>query len=273
MTDYQKYSGAGNKFLIADAVNNDFEYDSHTVRELINSDGNHVFDGVIFVGKSGRGDFKMNYYNKDGTDNALCGNGLRCTAQFIKDNDLASENNLTLEAVDSLYNCTFNSDGTIKVSFPPPNYINPNISLKVHFASWWEDLKCAYVNVGSPHIVVFIEDILKPKVSSLEEVDVLKWGKNIRMHKELMPEGANVNFVHTKQKEIEIRSFERGVEGETLACGTGAVASAIISFINKGLNPPVKVLTRSGDYLVVDFEEKNGEFVSLSLSGPATKLS
>jgi diaminopimelate epimerase len=214
----------------------------------------------------------MNYYNKDGTGNALCGNGLRCTAQFIKDNSLAPADKLTLEAVDNLYNCTFNPDGTIKVFFPPPNYINPGISLKVHFATWWENLNCAYVNVGSPHIVVFIEDIHKPKVNSLEEVEVEKWGRNLRMHRELMPEGANINFVHVKQNQIEIRSYERGVEGETLACGTGAVASAIISFINKGLNPHIKVLTRSGDYLVVDFEEKNGEFINLSLSGPAVRI-
>ena len=269
----QKYSGAGNKFIIINDLEGELKDLEARVIELISHDTN--MDGVIFLQSSSVADFKMNYFNKDGTGNALCGNGLRCVVKYISDNNISLKKNLSIEAVSEIYDCQICEDGLISVSFPPPVKVKTNFKLKVHFMDWWELLNCSYVDCGSPHIVVFIDEIEKPKVKDLEEVNIVEWGRNIRMHKDLMPEGANVNFVKiiSKEKaELEIRSYERGVEGETLACGTGAVSAAIIFYSLKNQTTPVKILTRSGELLIVDLKVKDKKFIGMNLTGNAERM-
>lgn len=270
----QKYSGAGNKFIMLNNLDNSYTEFEKTVTDLTSQKDNSETDGVIFVEKSDKADFKMNYYNKDGTGNALCGNGLRCTFRYIFDNGISKNTNLKIEAVSEIYDCKLNDDGLISVTFPPPVKVKTNFKLKVHFQEWWEMLNCSYVDCGSPHIVVFIDEIEKPKVESLDEVKITEWGRNIRMHKDLMPEGANVNFVKVVDKEkgkLEIRSYERGVEGETLACGTGAISSALIFYILRNPVKPIKLLTKSGEYLIVDFNIDDKKLMSVVLTGQAVK--
>ena len=271
----QKYSGAGNKFIIIDNLKNEITDREKKTVELCSSENNNEIDGVIYVENSDNSDFKMNYYNRDGTGNALCGNGLRCTVKFINDNKISDKTELKIEAVSEIYECIKLPDGRITVSFPPPEKVKTNFKLKVHFQEWWELLNCSYVDCGSPHIVVFIDEIEKPKVNNLDEVNIMEWGRNIRMHKDLMPEGANVNFVKEKSKdenEIEIRSYERGVEGETLACGTGALSSALIYFILRNQKDEVKILTRSGEYLNVRFDIENRKLKKMYLTGNAVRI-
>ena len=239
----QKYSGAGNKFIILNNLSGQITDRKNEVIKFC-KDAPEM-DGVIFVEKSLTGDFKMNYFNKDGTGDALCGNGLRCTVKYIEENKLSA------------------------------NIVKTNFKLKVHFQEWWELLNSSFVDCGSPHVVVFIDEIEKPVVKSLEEVNINEWGKNIRMHKDLMPEGANVNFVKVisgDEGELEIRSYERGVEGETLACGTGAISSAIIFYILKKQVKPVKVLTKSGEYLIVDFIISGKKIIGIKLTGKAERI-
>lgn len=267
----QKYSGAGNKFFMLDNLNGSVKDYSDTVLKLTAED--NETDGVIFLEKSDIADFKMNYYNRDGTGDSLCGNGLRCTMRFINDNKISEKDELNIEAVSKIYVCKNTTDGQISVSFPPPEKIKTNFKLKVHFQEWWELLNCSYVDCGSPHIVIFIDEIEKPAVNKLDEVNINEWGRNIRMHKDLMPEGANVNFVKvTSENEIEIRSYERGVERETLACGTGAISSAIIFYILRNQFKPVKVLTKSGEYLTVDFDFENKKLTEVRLTGSAVRI-
>lgn len=143
---------------------------------------------------------------------------------------------------------------------PDPAAINPSFKLKVNFGEWWEELECAYVDCGSPHIVVLLDDIQKPVVNNLGEVNIEEWGRNIRMHRDLMPEGANVNFVKVvSEDEIHTRTFERGVERETLSSGTGSISSAIISYIKRNVIAPVKVLPKYGEYITIDFTEEDGK--------------
>jgi diaminopimelate epimerase len=268
----QKYSGAGNKFIILNNLNRVFNNHRDVVLDLISVDIEP--DGVIFVEKSDIADFKMNYFNKDGTGEALCGNGLRCTVKYIWDNELSTNDSLSIEAVSEIYNCSKTEDGQISVSFPPPAIVKTNFKLKVHFQKWWELLNCSYVDCGSPHIVVFIDEIEKPKINELDEINLLEWGRNIRMHKDLMPEGANVNFVKVTSEEkgeLEIRSYERGVEGETLACGTGAISTAVIFYILRNQFKPVKLLTKSGEYLIVDLEIEDKKLLGLKLTGNAER--
>lgn len=269
----QKYSGAGNKFIMINDPDRKIKDHSELVIKLTSED--IEMDGVIFIESSGIADFKMNYYNRDGTGNALCGNGLRCTVKYILDNNLSDKKNLTLEAVSEIYECEFLENGLISVLFPPPVKVKTNFKLKVHFQEWWELLNCSYVDCGSPHIVVFIDEIEKPKVNDLNEIKINEWGRNIRMHKDLMPEGANVNFVKIiseKTGELEIRSYERGVEGETLACGTGAISSAVIFYILRNRVKPVKLLTRSGESLFVDLNIEDKKLTGLILTGNAVKI-
>jgi diaminopimelate epimerase len=273
--DYKKYSGSGNTFIILENLDGSIKNHREVVLDLINQNGNDKFDGVIFVEESDIADFHMNYFNKDGTGNALCGNGLRCTAKFINDIKLSDKTTLTLEAVSKIYECKNLENGLISVNFPPPNEIKLKFNLKVQFIEWWQKLKVHFVDVGSPHIVIFIKDIQNPVIMHLYEVDINKWGKNIRMHKDLMPEGANVNFVELKsyeRSELEIRSYERGVEGETLACGTGAISTAIVAYLLYDIIPPVNILTKSGEYLNIDFIVENGNIKNLSLTGNAIEI-
>ena len=269
----QKYSGAGNKFVMVNNLNGDYKDYENIVLELVSQ--NTEADGVIFLEKSSAADFKMNYYNKDGTGNALCGNGLRCTMKFINDNKISNADALKIEAVSKIYFCENSAGGQISVSFPPPEKIKTNFKLKVHFMEWWELLNCSYVDCGSPHIVVFIDEIEKPSVKHLDEVNISEWGRNIRMHRDLMPEGANVNFVKVISKEkgeLEIRSYERGVEGETLACGTGAISSAVVFYILRYQFNPIKILTRSGEYLSVELVIKEKKLTGLKLIGNAERI-
>lgn len=271
----QKYSGAGNKFIMLDNTEMVLTEYEKIVSELTSKEENKDTDGVIFVEKSDTADFKMNYFNKDGTGNALCGNGLRCTFKYISDNNLSDKVKMKIEAISNIYDCENSGGGIISVTFPPPEKIKTNFKLKVHFQEWWELLNCSFVNCGSPHIVVFIDEIEKPKVNSLDEINIFDWGRNIRMHKDLMPEGANVNFVKVTDQEtgeLEIRSYERGVEGETLACGTGAISSALIFYILRKQTKPVKLLTRSGEFLRVDFGIENNKLSEVILSGNAVRL-
>jgi len=273
--EYRKYSGAGNTFLMVNNLEGKIDNHKDKVIELIGINGNENFDGVIFVESSDIADFHMNYYNKDGTGNALCGNGLRCTAKYIADENLSGNRVLTLEAVSKIYKSELLEDDNIKISFPPPNLVKLNFNLRVQFTEWWQTLRVHFADVGSPHIVVYIKDIKQPLIQNLYEVHINDWGRNIRMHKDLMPDGANVNFAQLlsyENSELEIRSYERGVEGETLACGTGAISTAIISYMVYDIKPPVKILTKSREYLTVDFEEENGLIKNLTLAGKAALM-
>ena len=275
MVEFQRYSGAGNDFLMVNNLSGELTNHREIVLDLISQDGNNKFDGVIFVEDSDISDFCMNYYNKDGTGNALCGNGLRCITKYIEDNNLSDKKLLTIEAVSKIFKSEILENGLIRIDFPPPEKIKLKFKLKVHFSEWWQLLTAHYADVGSPHIVVFIKDIEIPLMKHVYEVNVNEWGRNIRMHKDLMPEGANVNFVEIisyERSELSIRSFERGVEAETLACGTGALSAAIISYAIYDFVTPIKVMTQSGEYLTVDFEVVEGKIRNLSLTGSARKM-
>jgi diaminopimelate epimerase len=273
--DIQKYTGAGNDFLMLNNLDNSLTDYQIITKSLISLDGNTNLDGVIFVEKSQSADFKMNYYNKDGTGNALCGNGLRATIRYLCDNNFSVKNTISLEAVNKIFTCRLQNDGLISVNFPPPDKIKFKFKLKVHFIEWWEMLSVSYLDVGSPHIIVFIEDIEKPKIKSIDEVNIIEWGRNIRMHKDLMPEGANVNFIEVVSSDegiLKIRSYERGVEGETLACGTGALSAAIAAHVIKNVKKPVKLLTKSGEYLTVNFNISDNLIKDLYLTGTAKRI-
>jgi diaminopimelate epimerase len=272
--NYTKYSGAGNDFLIINNLDDKIVDRSQMTIDLVSRE-QHRFDGVIYLEESEIADFKMNYFNRDGSGDALCGNGLRCTAQYINDNKLSGNSEMTIEGVGKIFSAKLIGNNIVSIEFPPPVKIKLKFKLKVQFIEWWQLINCSYVDIGSPHAVIFIDDIEKPNVKDINDIPVDEWGRNVRMHNDFAPEGVNAQFVQIlseENSEIALRSFERGVEGETLACGTGAISSAIVSFALRELKPPVKVHTKSGSVLTVDFKIIETKIRSLTLTGPAVRF-
>ena len=185
--EYQKYSGAGNDFLILNNLKDSIVDYSQMTIDLVSRERNN-FDGVIFVEESDIADFKMNYYNRDGSGNALCGNGLRCTVQFIKDNLLSDKKDMSIEAVGKIFSAHIPSENIVTIGFPPPQKIKLKFKLKVQFAEWWQLVNCSYIDIGSPHGIIFIDDIEKSHSKSKIKVnDFLKVSK-INLEKMLLSE-------------------------------------------------------------------------------------
>ena len=270
---YFIYSGAGNDFVMLNNWDNavPFEKQSDFARKICDEQFPNI-DGVIFVDKpEGKESLvRMNYFNRDGSYGAMCGNGARCIAQFSIDEGLVRQGIFNLEAVDKTYKAEIEETGIVKIYFPPPSEIKLNISIED------KALNVNRVQVGTEHVVLFIKDETNKKVlnsASLDNVKVNELGKVIRFHKQFQPKGANVNFTDViSENEIRIRTYERGVERETLACGTGIISSAIVSSLLELVNPPVKVLVQSGERLSVDFINDNGKISGLSLEGSARKI-
>lgn len=213
-------------------------------------------DGVLFIEKSRKADFKMRIFNSDGSEAEMCGNGSRCAALFAAVNKIAG-NRMTIETLAGILDATVKRD-IVKVRLTDPKDIKWNFCLMIN--------KCPYevnfVNTGVPHVVHFTDD--------LDKVDVRNVGAHMRNHGEFSPEGTNADFVKIIDRHtIRIRTYERGVEDETLACGTGSVASAIISAEAEKMVSPITVETQGGEKLKVYFEMKDGNFRNVYLEGKA----
>lgn len=213
-------------------------------------------DGLLVIERSKKADFKMRIFNPDGTEAEMCGNGSRCVALYAVTNRIA-KHVMTIETLAGTLAASVRGDA-VKVKLPTPKDIKWNLCLEIH--------KCPYrvnfVDTGVPHVVYFVDD--------LDKIDVKDLGSHIRYHKEFSPEGTNADFVKIIDKHsIKVRTYERGVEDETLACGTGAVASAIISAESEKISSPITVETWGGEKLKVHFELIDGNFRNVYLEGKA----
>lgn len=277
---YDIYSGAGNDFVMLDNIDNSvpFEKQQKFVKKICSENFKEI-DGVIFVDKPGGSgsSIRMNYYNRDGSYGAMCGNGARCISLFAIDKKITNEKVFNIEAVGNLYKAEILNDGLIRISFPPPKEYRLNIKIQFNFEHIKGTMNVHWIHVGSEHLVLFIDDEENKKVFNMENLDEAKineWGKPLRFHKDFKPNGANVNFVQAlSASDLRIRTYERGVERETLACGTGIISSAIISSFVKGMKTPIRVLTQSKEYLTVDFKVDDSKIHGITLEGPAKKIS
>lgn len=212
-------------------------------------------DGLILLEKAKGADYRMRIFNPDGTEPEMCGNGARCLASFAFINGISSQKaiietkagNVEAHVKGKKVKLRLGNPSNIKMNFSIP--LGPQGSQKVNF-----------INVGVPHAVVF--------VPGLDNVDVEGLGKAIRYHKKFSPEGTNVDFVTLEgRNSISIRTYERGVESETLACGTGAVASALVLALEGKVSSPVEVLTRGGETLKVEYAMEKENFKRVWLEG------
>ena len=269
---FTKMSGAGNDFIVIDGnKHSGLLLKPDVISKLCDRRNGIGADGVITVSDLDNYDFKMDYYNSDGSTKTLCGNGARCAIKFAQVSNRLKNGKASFIANDDTYSGEILDSEIIKFNLNAPQNISNN--LKISEAG--QEINYFYANTGSPHVVINIEEVLKEAsdknsfFSDINEVPVVEIGREIRYHKDFLPGGTNVNFIKISGEKILIRTYERGVEDETLACGTGAAASAVISSLFLNTKPPVTLLTRGGDELLVNFKVERNNIVDLSLSGPA----
>ena len=213
-------------------------------------------DGVLLFENSRKADFKMRIINSDGSEAEACGNGFRCIARYAKER-MGYPARFRFESVAGLIDAEVKSS-RVRVQLVQPSGLRERAQIQV----LGHRLHYSFINTGVPHTVIFVE--------GLSKVDVAGLGRAIRFHKDFQPKGTNVNFVEVKnQNQIQVRTYERGVENETLACGTGSTASAIISCLLGYAKPPVRVKTSGGEILTVDFKKEQGKITSVTLEGEA----
>lgn len=259
---FTKMSGSGNDFVIID--NRVQVVDPREKREFVakvcTPKSSVGADGVIFIERAASkdADFKWDFFNADGSSAEMCGNGARCAARYAYERKIAPYQ-MRFETEAGIIAAEVKGD-VVKVKLTAPEDLRPDICLSYQGKSYIID----YLNTGVPHAIIYSDDVDKD--------DILRVGQGIRFHKEFAPKGTNVDFVEKKADDtLKIRTYERGVEGETLACGTGVVASAILAALKKYVDPPVLVETRGGEILKVYFDEANGSIDEVYLEG-STKV-
>lgn len=258
-------SGAGNDFVVVDNRENiiiEPHQFSVTVCDRRLGIG---ADGLLLVEKSDHAAFTMKYYNADGSNAGMCGNGGRCIAKFAFDNEIVKTDSFIFDAFGFDYKAIRHAPMLYELWMKQPFDLKLNQIIPFNDSLY----KGNYLNTGTDHSIIFLED--NELLGSLDSVDVVKIGKAIRYHDVYQPAGTNVNFVSKDgANRIRIRTYERGVEDETLACGTGSVASALLSSVRYGFQSPVTVFVKSRNILEINFERiKQNEFQNVRLKGPA----
>jgi len=253
-----KMSGTGNDFILID--NRRSVVPEERIEELVVGACRRKIsvgaDGMILVEASEKVDFKWRFFNSDGSLPDMCGNGARCAARFAFLNGIAGPK-MAFETLAGVIEAEVGDAGVrIRMTGPRDFRLDHRLELDGRTVA----VSC--VNTGVPHAVVMVDDI--------EAMDVVSDGRTIRFHPDFAPDGANANFVELNPAgEIFIRTYERGVEDETLACGTGNVAAALILAKERGLTSPVTLRTRSKERLTVHFERRGEGFADVFLEGDA----
>jgi diaminopimelate epimerase len=255
---FYKMSGAGNDFVIIDNRNRVVADEdlSGFIANVCRRKMSVGADGLILVENSDQFDFRWRFFNSDGSQAEMCGNGARCAARFAFVIGIAGPT-VSFETDAGVVSAQISGE-RVKVKMPDPSGLKLAYPLKLSEPT----LEISSINTGVPHAVTMVERVA--------DVDVVSLGREIRFHSAFAPAGTNANFVERgKGNAIEIRTYERGVEDETLACGTGAIASAIISASLFKMNSPVVVKTRSGVPLNIYFDVRNDQFKNIYMEGDA----
>lgn len=243
--EFQKYQGTGNDFIMIDDRDNRFPIDNvEAIAHWCHRRFGIGADGLILLRNAPEVDFQMVYFNADGRQTSMCGNGGRCIVRFAYDNQIIGESTRFV-AIDGLH------DAFIRDRWVHLKMIDVSEIREMDTQAW--------LNTGSPHLVVPVKD--------LADYPVFEEGKRLRWAPDFQPGGTNVNFVEQKGNHLHVRTFERGVEDETWSCGTGVTAAAL-SLARKGAQSPLAISTLGGE-LSVSFESKDNGFHNIFLNGPA----
>ena len=255
---FAKMSGSGNDFILIDNRGG-LVTESELPALIAGSCRRRLSvgaDGVILIEASDAADFRWRFFNSDASPAAMCGNGARCAARFAFLEGICGRR-LRFETEAGLIEARVDGVG-VQVKMTEPRDLELDIAVELASGA----VPVSFVDTGVPHVVVLTEGI--------EGIDVAERGREIRFHPRFAPAGANANFICPEPSgAIAIRTYERGVEGETLACGTGAVAGALVAACKLGMVSPVRVRTRSGEFLTVHFEKNAGRFHDVYQEGDA----
>ena len=256
---FEKMSGTGNDFIIIDnrSLGIPLAEQSDLARKLCRRKFSIGADGLLFIEESTVADFAWNFYNADGSLAEMCGNGSRCAARFAYRHGIAGKKMKFATLAGIIEAEIGEEEAVIRVRMTRPHDFRLGLSLSVGDA----ERAAAYVDTGVPHAVIFVDN---------DDVPVQTWGRVVRFHELFAPKGANANFVRAlPDGRLKVRTYERGVEAETLACGTGAVASALFAALQKGLKSPIEVITSGGEMLTILFDLFDGpEADNVFLQGP-----
>src|SRR5512145_342635 len=252
---FSKLNGSGNDFLLVDdraGVMKGIDLPAF-VRKVCDRSRSIGADGTIFIGTSPTADFRWNFFNADGSVAEMCGNGGRCAARFAAERRIARRR-LAFETLAGLIRAEV-SGRRVKLQMTRPRGLALGKSLTLR----GRKIEYSFLDTGVPHAVIF--------VPYLDKIDLPGVGRGVRTHRAFAPRGTNVDFVRVRDGAVFVRTYERGVEGETLACGTGAVAAGILASAHGLVEPPVSVRTRGGEVLTIHFDAGRAGFGDVYLEG------
>jgi len=257
---FSKYTGCGNDFVLIDNRENVFPYhESELIERLCDRQFGVGADGVILLEPSTNADFIMRIFNPDGSEAEMCGNGIRCLGKFLQELNIPGAS-FTIEVMGKSYPLTLHENGKVSVGMTVPSSIRWGIELKVDKKTYAVD----FLDTGVPHAALAVKD--------LDTFDLESVGPKIRYHKAFEPQGTNVDLYHVDDRDssqLYIRTYERGVERETMACGTGATACAIIAWTKNQVDNPLRVQVSSGETLEFDISGTGGQIEQIVMKGPA----
>jgi diaminopimelate epimerase len=260
---FVKYSGCGNDFVIIDNRQHELSLSTNAIKQLSHRHHGIGADGLIFLESSQRPQtpYRMRIFNADGSEAEMCGNGLRCLAHYIR--SLENVSDFYVETMRQHFKISF-AGNLVTLQMPSPT-LPTFVELTIDAHSPKEKLSLHFLDTGVPHTILFVDDI--------EDNNLISFAPKIRHHPHFQPAGTNVNFAKIiDEQTVKIRTYERGVEGETLACGTGAVAAAIVGHQAFQLKAPIQIITRSGDCLTINFDSRDQFLTNLTMTGPAFKI-
>lgn len=253
---FSKYSGCGNDFIVIDNRTGIFpKSDPLLIQRLCARRTGIGADGVILLENSTETDYRMRIFNADGGEAEMCGNGIRCLTKFLQEIGILAPHFLFETGGGKVR--TVLSGSTVSAEMPAVSEIKWNLKLTIKN----KELNIHSLNTGVPHAVIFVDNL---KCNSLMEV-----APEIRHHPHFGKAGTNVNFAQLIGRNVHLRTYERGVEDETLACGTGATAVAIATAKQYGIPSPISVIPASGDAMEIAF---NSSYEKIILSGPAHQI-
>src|SRR5687767_15346 len=262
---FSKMAGGGNDFVVIDNRALKITEVEELTRRICTRALSVGADGLILIENSVRATFRMRYYNSDGSLSEFCGNGTRCAARFAFMNVIAGKQ-MTIETDAGIVSAVIGDAGTVTITLPPPYAFRPERPVKIGETV----VRGSSIMVGVPHYVIFLRDPSTSLGTGFWSQDIASLGRAIRKHPEMQPQGTNVNCVVVRgDHSVEVRTYERGVEAETLSCGSGVVASAVTSALFGRVKSPVNVLVRSGTTYEVAFDMTDGGVDNVRLKGDA----
>ena len=257
MLRFTKMDGAGNDFVLIDNRSGAHKFSSQQIAFLCDRHRGIGADGVLLVEvPEGKADFRMRYYNSDGGEVEMCGNGARCFTRFVN-KIKGTSSDIRFETPAGIIQAQTEGE-LVKLAMSKPRDLVLRRTLDIGGVK----LSTHSVHTGVPHVVTFVDDI--------ESTPIRHWGSQIRYHPAFQPNGTNANFVKVIEPgKIAVRTYERGVEAETLACGTGVTAAGLIYAALNEAESPIRLLVRGGDWLEVGFRRAEAGFEDVTLKGPA----